>query len=154
MDTFVLTRNNLESVHQEVNEDEELIFAELYREIVESDTRTSRTRSHRGRGRGVPIGRGKGLLVRRPPTSTGEGTTTYVRRGSTSSNPSPSDGLVGLPHRDPTFDDEGNLVSDADYEPSSASSREEDSSSENSLDEDSDSIATHASLVPSDDSDY
>ena len=132
-DTFKLTGDTLQSVNQVADEDEEEIYEELYRELVAADTRN--TRSQRGRGRGVPVGRGKGLLIR-PLTSTGSGCgqQTYVRRGSTSSNPIFND----IPPRptEPSFDDDGNLLSEPELEsPSSAS---EDSSLENSLDEHSD----------------
>ena len=63
-DTFKLTGDTLSSVHQEPDDDEEMIFGELYRELVEADTRA--TRSQHGCGRGIRVGgRGKGLLVRR-----------------------------------------------------------------------------------------
>lgn len=121
VDTFRLTGDNLQSVHQEPDEDEEMIFAQLYGELMAADTRS--TRSQRGHGRGVPVGRGKGLIIRPTSTSTGSATQMYTRRASTS---------TPLP-REPSFDDEGNLISED--ESDSAPSLPEVASSENSLDE-------------------
>ena len=101
-DTFKLTGDTLPSVHQEPDDDEEMIFGELYRELVEANTRA--TRSQRGCGRGIRVGgRGKGLLVRRTSgpvaVAVAEGITqTYVRRGrgSSSSNPVAHDDMDPL----------------------------------------------------------
>ena len=57
MDEFKLTGSTLKSVHKEVDIEEESIYAELYRELEETDRRISRTRSRRG------TAGGKGILV-------------------------------------------------------------------------------------------
>ena len=75
VDTFKLTGNNLQSVHQEPDEEEEMIFAQLYGELMVADTRSMRSRH--GRGRGVPVGRSKGLVIR--PTSTSTGSSSGAR---------------------------------------------------------------------------
>ena len=41
VDTFDLTANNLRSVTREVDEEEEMIFSEIYRELVATDTRNT-----------------------------------------------------------------------------------------------------------------
>ena len=137
MDTFKLTGATLRSVQQEGDEDEEMIFAELYKELVAADTRVTR---RQGSTQGVRVGRGKGLVIRGVSTSTGRGMQTYTRRGSSSSNPTPSD-TTPLP-REPSFDDEGNLISETESEhedaPQPPLSDVEESSSD-SLDEHSDS---------------
>lgn len=120
------------SVHQQVDEDEEMIFAELLRELVAADTRITR---RRGSSQGVRVVGGKGLVVRGVSTSAGRGMQTYTRRGSSSSNPTPSD-TTPLP-REPSFDDEGNLISESEHEDALPSDTEE--SSSDSLDEHSDS---------------
>ena len=123
-----MTGDTLRSVHREVDEDEEMIFMELYRELVAADTHNTR-----GCGRGVPVGRGKGLVVRGVSTSMGRGTQTYMRRGSTSSIPIPSD-TTPLP-REPSFDDDGNVISENEHE--DALTLDDEESSHDSLDEDS-----------------
>lgn len=144
MDTIKLTGDNLRSVQREPDEEEEMLFAELYKELEEVDRRTTRTR--RGRGRGVRVGgRSRGVTIRRAstPTPSGEDSSSlpslprvFVRRGSASSRPIEHDDIPSPP-REPEFDDEGNLLSEGEraddpYSP-------EESSSENSLDEHSDS---------------
>ena len=146
-DTIKLTGDTLPSVHQEVDEDEEMIFAELYKELVAADTRA--TRSSRGRGRGFPVGggRGKGLLVRRTSTSEG-GTQTYTRRDPSSSNP------IALPSpRELSFDDDGNVISHSEDEGVSASGSLSEDSSSNSLDDRSDSEEDESSSHSDSDSD-
>ena len=139
-DTFKLTGDTLSSVHQEPDDDEEMIFGELYRELVEADTRA--TRSKRGCGRGIRVGgRGKGLLVCRTSgpaaVAIAEGITqTYVRRGqgSSSSNPVAHDDTnLPLP-REPSYDDDGNVISHSEEEDESAFAFSSEESSSNSLD--------------------
>ncbi|KAH7439143.1 hypothetical protein KP509_04G047200 [Ceratopteris richardii] len=92
-------------------DDEKLLFAELYRELCSIDVRQTRSRSSKGRVRGVR-GRGKGLIIRRASTTShGDGAsssrapaTIYTRRKGRRTLPS-------MP-LSPRFDDEGNLVSD------------------------------------------
>ena len=86
-DTFKLTGETLRSVHQMPDDEEEMIFGELYRELVEADTQA--TWSRRGCGRGIRVGgRGKDLLVRRTsrPVAVAEG----IDRKSTRLNSSHS----------------------------------------------------------------
>ena len=110
-----------------------MLFAEIYRELVAADTRNTR---RCGRGQGVRVGRGKGLTVRGASTSTRRGVQTYTRQGSSSSNPIPFDDTsLSLP-REPSFDDNGNLISEGEHE---ASSSDDKGSSFNSLDEHSNS---------------
>ncbi|KAH7416170.1 hypothetical protein KP509_14G078700 [Ceratopteris richardii] len=98
-------------------DDEELLFAELYRELCSIDVRQTRSRSSKGRVRGVR-GRGKGLIIRRASTTShGDGAstsrapaTTYTRRKGRRTLPSMT--------LSPRFD-EGNLVSDPPTPPSS-----------------------------------
>ena len=123
-DTFKLTGETLQSVHPMPDEEEEMIFGELYRELVEVDTRATRTR--RGRGRGIHVGgRGKGLLVRHTPASVAiaeGGTQTYARRGSSSSTSVAHDITVDPPPiREPSFDSDGNEPSHSENEDESAS---------------------------------
>ena len=104
-------------MHQKPDEEEEMIFGELYRELAEADTRPTRTR--RGRGRGIHVGgRGKGLLTRRTLASVAEGgTQTYARRGSSSSTPVAHDITVNPPPiREPSFDSDGNEISHSENE--------------------------------------
>ena len=110
-----------------------MLFAEIYRELVAADTRNTR---RRGRGQGVRVGRGKGLIVRGASTSTRGGVQTYMRRGSSSSTPIPFDDTSLPSPREPSFDDDGNLISEEEHE---ASSSDNEGSSSNSLDEHSDS---------------
>ncbi|KAH6557929.1 hypothetical protein KP509_1Z085900 [Ceratopteris richardii] len=99
-------------------DDKELLFAELYRELCSIDVRQTRSRSIKGRVKGVR-GRGKGLIIRRASTTShGDGAstsqapaTTYTRRKGRRTLPS-------MP-LSPRFDDEGNLVSDPPTPPSS-----------------------------------
>lgn len=139
VDTFKLTGDNLTSVHSEPDEDEEMIFAELYKELMVADTRNTRSQ----RGRGVRVGGGKGLIIRRTSTPTpttttqaGSGLLTYMRRGSNSSNPIHHDSTPLF--REPYFDDEGNLLSESEHESETDPSLLDESSPENSLDELSD----------------
>ncbi|KAH7293828.1 hypothetical protein KP509_28G044500 [Ceratopteris richardii] len=114
-------------------DDEELLFAELYRELCSIDVRQTRSRSSKGRVRGV-LGRGKGLIIwRASTTSHGDGAsssrapaTTYTRRKGRRTLPS-----MPLSSR---FDDEGNLVSDPPSPPSSTYEM----TTSNSLDDDYD----------------
>ena len=140
-DTFKLAGATLLSVHQELDDDEELIFGELYRELVEADPRATWIR--RGCGRGIRVGgRGKGLLVRRTSgpaaVAVAEGITqTYVRRGrgSNSSNPVAHDDMnLPLP-REPSYDDDGNVISQSEEEDESAFAFSSEESSSNSLDD-------------------
>ena len=63
LDTFKLVGATLLSVHQDLDDDE-TIFGELYRELVEADTPA--TWSRHGRKRGMWVGGcNKNLLVRR-----------------------------------------------------------------------------------------
>ena len=128
-------------MNQAPDEEEEMIFGELYRELVEADTRA--TRSRRERGRGVKVGgRGKGLLVRHTPASVGiaeGGTQTYARRGSSSSAPVARDITIDPPLiREPSFDSDGNEISHSEHEDENASTSSSQESS-NSLDEHSES---------------
>ncbi|KAH7438270.1 hypothetical protein KP509_04G008100 [Ceratopteris richardii] len=120
--------------HDVPQDEEELLFADLYRELCSIDVRQTRGHS-RGRVRGVR-GRGKGLIIRRASTTShGDGASpsrapasTYTRRQrSTLSS------LQQLP-LSPRFDDEGNLVSDPPTPPSSTYEM----TSLDSLDENSD----------------
>ena len=43
VDKFKLTGNTLLSVNKEVDEEEEALYAELYKELEETDSRVSRT---------------------------------------------------------------------------------------------------------------
>ena len=43
MDDFKLSGETLRSVHRLVDEDEELIFEDLYRELMEADVRSTRS---------------------------------------------------------------------------------------------------------------
>ena len=126
----------LRSVHQ-MPDDEEMIFGELYRELVEVDTRTTRTQ--RGRGRGIHVGgRDKGLLMRHTLASVvmaEGGTQTYVRRGSSSSTPVAHDITVKPPSiREPSFDSDGNEISHGENEEENVITSNSEESS-NSLDE-------------------
>ena len=134
------------------------MFNELFRELMETDTRSTRSRGGRGRAKGIPIrgGRGKGLLVRRASTTssvavTEGGVQTYARRGSSSSNPIAQDDTPLLP-REPSFDDDGNLLSHSEGEDENPTTyaSEEDDSSENSLDEHSESDEGEDDDPPSD----
>ena len=139
--TFKLAGAPLPSVHQELDDDEEMIFGELYRERVEADTRA--TQSQRGCGRGIRVGgRGKGLLVRRTsgPVAVAVAvgiTQTYVRRGrgSSSSNLGAHDDTNPSLPREPSFDDDGNEISHSEEEDESAFAFSSEESSSNSLDE-------------------
>ena len=155
-DTFKLTGDTLQSVHQAPDEEEEMIFGELYRELVEADTRA--TRSRRGRGRGIRVGgRGKGLLTRHPLGSVAVaegGTQTYTRsrRGSSSSNPVAHDHEADTPFpREPSFDSDGNEISHSEHEDENDSTPSSDESSD-SLDEHSESGSDDVN-DPSSDSD-
>ena len=86
------------------------------------------------------------MIIRGISTSARRGTQTYKRRGSSSSNPIPFDSIP-LP-REPSFDDDGNLLSEVEQEHDSASSNA--SSSEDSLDEHS----SHGSASDDSDSPY
>ena len=140
-DTFKLARDTLSSVHQEPDDDEEMIFGELYRELVEADTRA--TRSQRGCRRGIRVGgHGKGLLVRHTlgpaAVAVAEGITqTYVRRGrgSSRSNPVAHDDMNPPLPREPSFDDEGNEIIHSEEEDESAFAFSSKESTSNSLDE-------------------
>ena len=124
MDAIKLTGDTLKSVNKDVNEEEEKLYAELYKELEETDRRISRTR-RRGRGRGhsptssigakekgktkqVACGRGKGRA-----------TITYVRRGSNSravdlsEDEGPTSSSDDL--KEPEYDDDGNLLSEGDF---------------------------------------
>ena len=138
VDIFKLLEATLQSVDQDPDEDEEMLFKELYKELLEIDTRA--TQSQRGRGRGIRVGggRNKGLLVHRTSASVGVaegGIQTYARRGSSSSNPVAHDdyGTPPLP-REQSFDDE-NLLSHSGDEDVIASHSSYEESSANSLDE-------------------
>ncbi|KAH7299898.1 hypothetical protein KP509_24G035200 [Ceratopteris richardii] len=99
-------------------DDEELLFAELYRELRSIDVRQTRSRSSKERVRGVR-GRGKGLIIRRASTSShGDGVSTSRAPASTYTR---TKGRRTLPSvlLSPRFDDEGNLVSDPPTPPSS-----------------------------------
>ena len=110
------------SVYQKADEDEEMIFVGLYRELVQVDTRNT---GRRGCGQGVQVGCGKGLIVRGTSTSVGRGTQTYMRRGSGSSNPIASN-TIPL-RREPSFDDDGNPISEEENEDALAFDIEESS---------------------------
>ena len=115
-----------------------MIFAELYKELVDADTHNTQ---RRGGGQGVWVGRGKGLIIRGISTSAGRGTQTYMRRGSSSSNPILFD-TIPLPS-ELSFDADGNSISENENEDALAFDIEE--SSHDSLDE-------HSSLDGIDDS--
>ncbi|KAH6555369.1 hypothetical protein KP509_1Z261600 [Ceratopteris richardii] len=105
--------------HDVPQDEEELLFADLYRELCSIDVRQTRGHS-RGRVRGVR-GRGKGLIIRRAST------TSHGDRDSTSRAPASTytrrqrstlSSLQPLP-LSPHFDDEGNLLNDPPTPPSS-----------------------------------
>ncbi|KAH7437282.1 hypothetical protein KP509_05G064000 [Ceratopteris richardii] len=99
-------------------DDEELLFAELYRELCSIDVRQTRSRTSKGRVRGVR-GRGKGLIIRRASTTShGDGASTSRAPASTYTRRKGRRTLPSMP-LSPRFDDEGNLVSDPPTPPSS-----------------------------------
>ena len=123
MDTFKLTGDTLSSVNKEPDEEEELLFAELYQELMEIDTRATRSR-------GIRVGGGKGLTTRgRIATSATRGV--YVRCGSYRSSTSISRSHVAISTHT-NFDEEGNPISEDEFESDASSGAE--SSSDNSLD--------------------
>ena len=119
MDEFKLTGDTLKSVNKVVDEEEERLYAELYKELEETDRRVTRTRR---RGRGQPTssttsrkGQGKG---RGPARGRGRGRATYIRHGSSSrataisEEDEPASSSEDL--REPEYDDDGNLLSEGD----------------------------------------
>lgn len=134
MDALKLTGDTLQSVNKVQDEEEERIYAEIYRELESFDRRPTRTRRGRGgSGRGVQVG-SRGCTVRGAPRDIVH---TYVRRGSGSSTLAlaDEDAPFGFSHelREPEFDDEGNLLSDGDFgEATDVSSSHEDDFSESS----------------------
>ena len=71
VNTFKLFEATFQSVNEDLDEDEEMLFRELYKELMEIDTQA--TWSQRGCGRGIRVGGGhnKGLLVCRTLTLVG-----------------------------------------------------------------------------------
>ena len=132
MDDFKLSGETLRSVHRLVDEDEEQILADLYRELMEADVRSTRSRGPQGvrvRRRAVTI---------RPnlaSTMSTAGPSSLPRVFMRRERPSTSHSIVHdtPPPREPEFDDDGNLLSEVEQEHDSASSNA--SSSEDSLDE-------------------
>lgn len=126
MDQFKLTGNTLKSVNKEVDEEEERIYAEVYKELEETDRRISRTRrgrsatsegSNKSKGKAKIKDKGKGK-------SKGKGATrrVSVRRGSSSASVAiepivDEDDLVPPIEgpREPEYDDAGNLLSEGDF---------------------------------------
>ncbi|KAH7352709.1 hypothetical protein KP509_19G059600 [Ceratopteris richardii] len=120
--------------HDVPQDEEELLFADLYRELCSIDVRQTRGHSRR-RVRGVR-GRGKGLIIRRASTTShGDGASTSRAPASTYTRRQRStlSSLQQLP-LSPRFDDEGNLISDPPTPPSSTYEM----TSSDSLDENSD----------------
>ena len=134
MDEFELKGDTLKSVNKPVNEEEEKLYVELYKELEETDRRITRTRRRgrgRGRGRSTPSttsdkGKGKGKGTRdRATRGRGQGigssgVLTYVRRGSGSRAAAAlseeDDALSSHDSlREPEYDDEGNLLSEGDF---------------------------------------
>lgn len=116
MDEFKLTGNTLKSVNKEVDEEEERIYAELYRELEETDRRISRTRHRRRPTTTKDSGKGKD---KGKENSKGKGKGALMRRGSSSASATTMDEddlvppIEGL--REPEYDDEGNLLSEGDF---------------------------------------
>lgn len=125
MDQFKLTGDTLKSVNKEVDDEEERIYAELYKELEETDRRISRTRRGRSttsegskdKGKAKSKGKGKGK-------SKGKGATrrASVRRGSSSAlvaiEPNVDEDDLVPPIealREPEYDDDGNLLSEGDF---------------------------------------
>ena len=111
MDDFKLSGETLRSVHRLVDEDEEQVFADLYKELMEADVRSTCSR----RPRGVRVGR-RGVTI--CPTSASTTSTVgpsslpcvFMRR----ERPSTSHSIVHdtPPPRELEFDDDGNLLSE------------------------------------------
>ncbi|KAI5084420.1 hypothetical protein GOP47_0000589 [Adiantum capillus-veneris] len=131
VDELTLTIDTLKSVNKEQDLEEQMIFRELYLELEEIDRRVSRTRSHKKvvihgvtsarRGRGARATRGRGKASTTPT----EAPRTYVRRGSGSGSCAAAITMEDREAREAEYSDEGNLISDGDYEPSSFDSCEE-----------------------------
>ena len=132
MDDFKLFGETFCSVHRLVDKDEEQIFANLYRELMEADVCSTRSRGPRG----VRVGR-RAVTIR--PTFASTMSTAspsslprvFMRR----EHPRTSHSIVhdmSTP-REPVFDDDGNVLSEVDQEHDSAWSNE--SSSKDSLNE-------------------
>ncbi|MCO5558731.1 hypothetical protein L7F22_012317 [Adiantum nelumboides] len=144
VDECKLSVETLKSLNKEEHPEEQEIFRELYLELEEIDRQVSRTRSRpqvivrrttlasRARGARASVARGG----RASTTSTTP--RTYVRRGSGSGSCEASITTEDVPilgrmeHRDPEFDDEGNLFSDGDYRLHSSEGDDNDSSSSES----------------------
>ncbi|KAH7440163.1 hypothetical protein KP509_04G094300 [Ceratopteris richardii] len=113
VDTFWPLLSTMPRPGDEMHEDDEdFLFAELYRELSSIDVRQTRSRTSTSRGIRVVRGRGKGLIIRRGSSSTsmpGEEagtsraplhTATYMRRT-----------ILPARHHSSQFDDEGNVIS-------------------------------------------
>ncbi|KAH7425666.1 hypothetical protein KP509_11G065200 [Ceratopteris richardii] len=99
--------------------EEEQIFRNLYLELAEIDRSVNRTRSHSK----VTIRASRNQQRRGHSTST----IAYSRRGSRSAPSAMQDENEALEPREPSYDDDGNIISDGDYENVSImSSSEED----------------------------
>ncbi|KAH7430718.1 hypothetical protein KP509_08G011300 [Ceratopteris richardii] len=121
VDSLKLSLETLKSVQKESDAEEEQIFRDLYLELEEIDRRVNRTRSHSK----VTLRASRNQQRRGHPTST----IAYSRRASDSrSAPSAmEDENEAIEPREPSYDDDGNIISDGDYENVSImSSSEED----------------------------
>ncbi|KAH7282747.1 hypothetical protein KP509_35G045900 [Ceratopteris richardii] len=130
VDSLKLSLETLKGIQRERNEEEERIFSELYLELEEIDRRVSHTRSH-----SKVIVRGSRSRQRH-----GSSNIAYSRRGSSSrSTPSAMEEenvVLDTDLREPSYDDDGNILSDGDYENASTAS---------SIGDDGDSCSDHDS---------
>ncbi|KAH7282607.1 hypothetical protein KP509_35G039600 [Ceratopteris richardii] len=128
VDSLKLSLETLKCIQRERNEEEERIFRELYLELEEIDWRVSRTRSH-----SKVIVRGSRSCQRH-----GNSTIAYSRRGSSSrSTPSAMEEenvVIDTDLKEPSYDDDGNILSDGDYGNASIAS---------SIGDDGDSCSDH-----------
>ena len=120
VDKFKLTGNTLLSVNKEVDEEEEALYAELYKELEETDRRVSRTRSSHARTskkKGGEVGASRSTM-----------SLTYSRHGSGSGGGVDHDHEALLQHleeidagetfeeiKEPEYDSEGNLIDEGDF---------------------------------------
>ena len=155
---FKLKGDTLKSVNKEVDEEEERLYAELYKELEEVDRRISRTRRGGRKGgdgnvmsKGKGKGKGKSLSKRK-----GRGETS-IRRGSgsggaggASSTAIEEENEIVAPRegfREPGYDDDGNLLSEGDFDFGSETS-EEDIASDDFLASDHDSDDDSFTISP------
>lgn len=150
MDDCTLSVETLKSLNKEQDPEEQQIFRDLYLELEEIDRRVSRTRSRPNvivrRVTSAPSSRGARASIARGGRMAVTSTTprTYVRRGSGSGSGVAAMTTDDVPisghreHREPEFDDEGNLLSEGDYHlHSSEDDNEEDDDSSHSENGDS-----------------